>query len=160
MPAPSPLTHHCTASQELLSAFQSFVDDKSLRGLTAVIDKESIVPRDTIPTKGSFLEDLEQLRPILAAKTPTYLLLRRFEDETPGIVPVTFMPSNANVFQKTLVASTKDTFLRQLGTEKFCRALFATDVDELLERDFWGMDGTVYVDAVATRAGVLADVKQ
>lgn len=138
------LTHASAASKELLSAFQSFVADPQLRGLIAVIENESIVPGPTISTAGPFLEDLEQLRNVLTAKRPSYVLLRRYEDETPAFVPVTYMPDGANVSQKTLFASTKDTFLRQLGTEKFGRPLFATELEDLLDRDFWGMDGAVY----------------
>jgi twinfilin-like protein len=132
------------ASKELLSAFQSFVADPKLRALVAVIEKESIVPGETIPTIGTFLGDLEQLRDVLTTKRPAYVLLRRYDDEIPAFVPVTYMPDGATVSQKTLFASTKDTFLRQLGTEKFGRPLFATEIDDLLDGDFWGMNGAMY----------------
>ncbi|KAL7270435.1 Twinfilin-1 [Rhizina undulata] len=125
-----------SASEELLAAFQSFVTDESLRGLLVTISKESLVPDQTIPIIGTFEEDLPQLDPLIKDNVPVYVLLRRHSDSAAPFVAITYVPDTAHVRQKMLFASTRNTLLRELGTEKFGESIFSTMKKELTAEGF------------------------
>lgn len=125
-----------TASAELLSAFQGFVSDPSIRGLIAGIENEALVAQGTLFAAGTFEEDLTQLDEVLKDNVAAYILLRRYETGDAPFVAVIYVPDTANVRQKMLFASTRNTLLRELGTEKFRESIFATTKDELTAEGF------------------------
>lgn len=64
----------------------------------------------------------------LSDKEALYILLRL---DNGSFAAITFVPDAAPVRQKTLVASTRLTLVRELGSERFSETLFATTKDEL-----------------------------
>ncbi|KZF21511.1 actin depolymerizing protein [Xylona heveae TC161] len=120
-----------SASKELQQAFNELVSSPSQRGLLAGIDREQLVPIQTIPlTTPDFLSDVSSLDSLLKEKEAAYVILRRY-DAPDGFVAVTYVPDTANVRQKMLFASTRLTLVRELGTERFRETLFATTKEEL-----------------------------
>ncbi|KAF2836702.1 actin monomer binding protein-like protein [Patellaria atrata CBS 101060] len=139
-----------SASQELQDAFNALLTDPSSRGLTATIQSESIVPLSTIPSSGPFHTDLAALQPLLKDTQALYILLRRDPDSSatnvdgspvPSFIAVTYVPDAAPVRQKTLVASTRLTLTRELGSEWFAESLFVTDREELGEEGWRRYEG-------------------
>lgn len=124
------------ATEELLAAFQTLVSDSRLRGLTAGIEKEAIVPCETLPLSGSFEQDLALLDNILKDNGAAYIILRRRDSGDAPFVLITYVPDAANVRQKMLFASTRNTLLRELGTERFGESIFATMKEELTPEGF------------------------
>ncbi|KAF8477432.1 hypothetical protein BDZ91DRAFT_709234 [Kalaharituber pfeilii] len=129
-----------TASQELLDAFKELVSNPSQRGIIAGISSESLVHKHTLPALGNFDSDLAQLDDILKDNEPAYVILRRYEPSPSAqadcFVAVTYVPDAANVRQKMLFASTRNTLLRELGTDKFKENIFATMKTELTAEGF------------------------
>lgn len=56
---------------------------------------------------------------------------------------VTYVPDVAKVREKTLVASTRNTLLRELGTDRFAETIFATTMVELTAEGFKKHDSHV-----------------
>jgi twinfilin len=71
---------------------------------------------------------------VLEPKAPLFLVLRHSDV---GLVALTYIPSNAGVRAKTLFASTRATLTRELGSEKFVTAIFATEEEEVFGEDAW-----------------------
>ena len=102
------------------------------RGLLVGIEKESLVPKDTIRLSSTdFFDDLHSLDTLLKENEAAYIILRRYQNAPDGFVAVTYVPDKANVRQKMLFASTRLTLVRELGAERFRETLFATTKDEL-----------------------------
>lgn len=100
------------------------------------IEKEALVPRQTLPLNGTFEEDLHQLDTLLKDNEAAYIILRRRESDLAPFVAIAYVPDTANVRQKMLFASTRNTLLRELGTEKFEESIFATTKEELTPEGF------------------------
>jgi twinfilin-like protein len=101
-----------------------------------------LTPLPSIPfsSPNSFYSSLSQLSSVLQPKTPLYLIFRRPDSEgssTSSLAALTYIPSNAGVRAKTLFASTRATFVRELGSEKFTETIFATDEDEVIGEEAW-----------------------
>jgi len=106
----------------------------SQRGLLVDIQKEELVPGQTIPASQNddFFADLRHVEPLLSTTQATYIILRRHDpSNADAFVVVTFVPDTAPVRQKMLFASTRLTLVRELGVERFRETLFATDPKEL-----------------------------
>lgn len=95
-----------------------------------------MVAQGTLFAAGTFEEDLTQLDEVLKDNVAAYILLRRYETGDAPFVAVIYVPDTANVRQKMLFASTRNTLLRELGTEKFRESIFATTKDELTAEGF------------------------
>lgn len=102
------------------------------------IQNESLVPGPTIAARGSFDDDVAQLDDLLVDNKPAYVLLRRYDEaENPApYVAIAYVPDIANVRQKMLFASTRNTLTRELGGEKFGESIFATEKKELTAEGF------------------------
>ncbi|CAZ82722.1 unnamed protein product [Tuber melanosporum] len=127
-----------TATQELLDVFQAAVSDPSVRGLIVGIENEALVSKETLPSAGSFDEDLSQLDGHLKDNQPAYIILRR-RDLGSLVAPficIAYVPDIANVRQKMLFASTRNTLLRDLGSDRFEESIFATTKEELTAEGF------------------------
>jgi len=125
------------ASQELLDAFKELVSNASQRGLLVTICSERLTPQQVLSAKGSFESDLTQLNGLLTPTEAVYIILRRYEGSIkPPFVAVTYIPDSASVKQKTLFASTRNTLLRELGTDRFNESIFATLESELTAEGF------------------------
>jgi len=126
-----------TASDELHQAFNELLSDTSLRGLLAGISDEKLVPIQAIPSASpDFESDLPALSNLVTDNEAVYVILRRYADGIDPFVLITYVPDSAHVRQKMLVASTRLTLLRELGTEKFRETLFATTRQELTADGF------------------------
>ncbi|KAF8455390.1 hypothetical protein BGX38DRAFT_1267313 [Terfezia claveryi] len=126
-----------SASQELLDAFKELVSNPSQRGLLVTISSERLVPQQVLPANGSFESDLLQLEDLLTTTAAAYIILRRYEGSIkPPFVAVTYVPDTANVRQKMLFASTRNTLLRELGKDRFDEDIFATLKSELTAEGF------------------------
>ncbi|KAF5661940.1 ptk9 tyrosine kinase 9 [Fusarium heterosporum] len=124
------------ASQELQNEFNSLLSSNDTFGLLATIEKESMVPIATIPSKSSsFSDNLSELEPHLKPDAALYIVLRRYDD-APRFLAITYVPDSAKVRQKMLFASTRLTFVRELGTEHFRETIFATTAAELSAKGF------------------------
>ncbi|QIX01014.1 hypothetical protein AMS68_006531 [Peltaster fructicola] len=120
-----------TVSQELHSAFNSFVSDSSKRALLASIKNEALVPLTTVPLQSTFKNDLDALQQHISSTEAAYILLKLDPDASDGYAAVTFVPNAAPVRQKMLFASTRLALVRELGIERFRETLFATETSEL-----------------------------
>ncbi|KAI0181142.1 actin depolymerizing protein [Hypoxylon sp. FL1284] len=127
-----------SASQELVSQFNTLLSDESVFGLLVTITSETLTPVTTLPSSGDFAADVAQLAPHLKADEPLYVLLRRYGGGAPlpNLVAVTYVPDAAKVRQKMLFASTRLTLVRELGSEHFRETIFATAADELSAAGF------------------------
>ncbi|KAI1344183.1 actin depolymerizing protein [Xylariaceae sp. FL0016] len=120
-----------SASQELISAFNSLLTSPSTFGLLVTISKEALTPVTTLPsTSSDFATNLSQLTPHLQPNEALYIILRR-HDAAPHLAAVTYVPDAAKVRQKMLFASTRLTLVRELGSEHFRETIFATTAEEL-----------------------------
>jgi len=120
-----------SASQELLSAFNTLVSSPDQRAVLAGIEKEALVPLNTIPLQSDFSSDLSQLASHLSPNSARYVLLKLAPGEPDGYAAVTYVPNAAPVREKMLFASTRLTLVRELGIERFRETLFATEAAEL-----------------------------
>jgi len=152
-----------SASQELHTAFQTFVSDTTQRGLLITIDKESLKPLTVLsPATSSFDADLALLTPHLSPKVALYILLRRYPStENAPFIAVTYVPDSAPVRQKMLFASTRLTLVRELGIERFRETIFATKEEELSAEGFKKHDKHTALEAPLTEEEVsLGEVKR
>ncbi|KAG0643162.1 hypothetical protein HOY80DRAFT_1007579 [Tuber brumale] len=127
-----------TASQELLDVFRAVVSDSSVRGLIVGIENEALVSQEILSSTGSFDEDLGQLDEHLKDNHPAYIILRR-RDRGSHVAPficIAYVPDIANVRQKMLFASSRNTLLRDLGSDRFEESIFATTKEELTAEGF------------------------
>ena len=126
-----------TASKELVDAFKELVSNPSQRGFLVTISSERLVPWQVLLANGSFESDLTQLDDLLTTTEAAYIILRRNEGPAkPPFVAVTYVPDAANVRQKMLFASTRNTLLRELGKDRFDKDIFATLKSELTAEGF------------------------
>ena len=118
-------------------AFRELVSDRSQRGLVITISSEALVLKHTLLANGTFEADLMQLDDVLTPVEPAYIILRRYEGSAkPPFIAITYVPDAANVRQKMLFASTRNTLLRELGTDRFGESIFATLKEELTVKGF------------------------
>ncbi|KAI4859310.1 actin depolymerizing protein [Hypoxylon rubiginosum] len=152
-----------SASQELVSQFNTLLADNSLFGLLVTISSESLTPLSTLPRSSSssdFSTDVAQLASHLKPDEPLYVLLRRY-DSAPYFVAVTYVPDAAKVRQKMLFASTRLTLVRELGSEHFRETIFATMANELSAAGFEKHDKHVELEAPLTEEErTLGEVKR
>ncbi|KAK6341265.1 Twinfilin-1 [Orbilia brochopaga] len=132
-----------SASDKLTQQFNSLVSSTSLRGLIAGIANEALVPVTTIPRSGTFEQDLGQLDGLLKDNEPAYIILRRLDSGPAPFVCVTYVPDTAHVRSKMLFASTRNTLMRELGTERFSESIFATTKAEVTAEGFKKHDAHV-----------------
>lgn len=120
------------------TTFQAFLADHTQFGLICTIENEELKPAVVLaPSTSSFDNDLSLLPPHIEPKTARYIILRRFDSSTPSpLVAVTYIPDAAPVRQKMLFASTRLTLVRELGSEHFGEAIFATMAEELTKEGF------------------------
>lgn len=151
VPSPVGLTV-APASQELVSQFNSLLENDTYFGLLATIEAETLKPLDLlspVAPAASFADNLSVLAPYLKPTEALYIILRR-HDTAPRFVAITYVPDSAKVRQKMLFASTRLTLTRELGSEHFRETLFVTDPDELSARGFEKHDAHVKLDAPLT----------
>ena len=87
---------------------------------------------DEIPSDSyDFFDDLARLDSLIRPNEAAYIILRRYSAVPDGFVAVSFIPDAANVRQKMLFASTRQTLVRELGLERFRETWFATTKSEL-----------------------------
>ncbi|KAM0125154.1 hypothetical protein ACHAP3_009901 [Botrytis cinerea] len=141
-----------TASQELHTAFKTFVSTESQRGLLCTITGETLTPSAILePSTSSFDNDLDLLAPHLQDKAALYIILRRYPSNDPApFVAITYVPDSAPVRQKMLFASTRLTLVRELGIERFRETIFATMKEELTKEGFAKHDKHVKLAAPLT----------
>lgn len=88
------------------------------------------------------------------------MILRRY-DTAPKFLAITYVPDAAPVRQKMLFASTRLTFVRELGSEHFRETIFVTTPEELSERGFQKHDAHSKLDAPLTEEErTLGEVKK
>ncbi|KAI1376852.1 actin depolymerizing protein [Hypoxylon crocopeplum] len=152
-----------SASQELVSQFNTLLTDTSLFGLLVTITSESLTPLTRLHRASSssdFATDLAQLAPHLKPDEALYILLRRY-DTSPYLVAVTYVPDSAKVRQKMLFAATRLTLVRELGSEHFRETIFATTADELSAAGFDKHDRHTELEAPLTEEErTLGEVKR
>ncbi|KAF3938163.1 Twinfilin-1 [Dactylella cylindrospora] len=132
-----------SASDDLIREFNSVAASTNIRGLVAGISNESLVPITTIPRRGTFEQDLAQLDGILKDNEPAYIILRRLDTGPAPLITITYVPDIAHVRSKMLFASTKNTLVRELGTEHFSETIFATTKAEVTPEGFKKHDAHV-----------------
>ncbi|EPS38210.1 hypothetical protein H072_7975 [Dactylellina haptotyla CBS 200.50] len=150
-----------SASDDLTNQFNNLVNSTTLRGLIAGISQEALVPVTTVPRQGTFEQDLAQLDGLLKDNEPAYIILRRLDTGPAPFVCITYVPDTAHVRNKMLFASTRNTFTRELGTERFSESIFATTKAEVTAEGFKKHDAHVAKAAPLTEEeAALKDVKE
>ncbi|KAK4214267.1 hypothetical protein QBC37DRAFT_156850 [Rhypophila decipiens] len=142
-----------SASQELVSQFNSLLDSPSNFGLLVNISNEQLQPLKLLSGSSagaSFASNVDSLlAPNIKSNEALYIILRRYSD-APAFVAVTYVPDTAPVRQKMLFASTRLTLVRELGTEHFRETIFATTAKELTPAGFDKHDAHAALDAPLT----------
>ncbi|KAJ9137127.1 Cofilin/tropomyosin-type actin-binding protein [Pleurostoma richardsiae] len=142
-----------SASQELVSQFNSLLSSDDHFGLLATISSESLKPLSLLTPSSpgaSFASNVSSLlTPALKPNEALYAILRRYPT-SPRFVAVTYVPDTAPVRQKMLFASTRLTLVRELGSEHFRETVFATDAAELSPEGFERHDAHTALDAPLT----------
>lgn len=153
-----------TASQELVSHFNTLLGSNEHFGLLATISKEQLQPLAllTPSSRGaSFAANVESLlTPHVKPNEALYVILRRYPS-APALVAVTYVPDTAPVRQKMLFASTRLTLVRELGSEHFRESIFATTAAELSPAGFEKHDAHAALAAPLTEEErTLGEVKR
>ncbi|KAK5989865.1 Twinfilin [Cladobotryum mycophilum] len=150
-----------SVAKELQDKFNEILSSTDTFALLVTIQKESLVPITTIPSKSaSFGENVAGLQSHIKKDTALYAILRR-HDEAPKLTMVTYVPDEAHVRQKTLFASTRMTLVRELGSQHFRETLFMTTPDEFTEKGFKDFDAHNQVTAPLTEEEkALGEVKK
>ncbi|KAF0320909.1 ptk9 protein tyrosine kinase 9 [Colletotrichum asianum] len=139
-----------SASQELVSQFNTLLGSDKHFGLLVTIDNETLAPVQFLPkSSDSFDDNLSALQPHLKPNEALYALLRRY-DTAPRLTAVTYVPDSAKVRQKMLFASTRLTLVRKLGSEHFRESIFATTPEELSAQGFVKHDAHTELEAPLT----------
>ncbi|TEA22342.1 Twinfilin [Colletotrichum sidae] len=139
-----------SASQELVSQFNSLLSSDDNFGLLVTIEAETLQPLQFLPrSSSSFDDNLSSLQPHLKPNEALYALLRR-HDTAPHLTAVTYVPDSAKVRQKMLFASTRLTLVRKLGSEHFRESIFATTPEELSSQGFAKHDAHTELEAPLT----------
>lgn len=150
---PANLLVPSTASEELTSKFNDFLQSESHFGLLATIENEALVPVKLLTpssSSSSFADNItDLLLPSLTDTDPMYILLKR-HDAAPRLTAVSYVPDTAKVRQKMLFASTRLTLVRELGREHFRETIFATAKDELSPEGFKRHDRSEQLEAPLT----------
>lgn len=125
------------------------------------IDKEALVPVETLKSKSSsFSDNLAALQPHVKSDAALYAILRRHET-APQFLAITHVPNEAPVRQKMLFASTRLTLVRELGTEHFRETILTTTKEELTEAGFLKHEAHTKLDAPLTEEErTLGEVKR
>ncbi|EON99725.1 putative cofilin tropomyosin-type actin-binding protein [Phaeoacremonium minimum UCRPA7] len=146
-----------SASQELVSHFNTLLSSDEHFGLLATISSEALKPISFLTpsstsssTSSSFSDNVSALlSPVLKPNEALYIILRRYPT-APRFVAVTYVPDSAPVRQKMLFASTRLTLVRELGSEHFRETIFATTAEELSPAGFEKHDAHSAMDAPLT----------
>ncbi|CEJ82099.1 Putative Twinfilin-1 [[Torrubiella] hemipterigena] len=147
------------ASEELQAQFGSLLSSSSTFALLVGIEKESLVPLQTVAAKSSFADSLSALHEHIKSNVAAYVLMRRY-DESPKMVAVTYVPDAAPVRQKMLFASTRLTLVRDLGLEHFRETIYFTIANEFSEEGFKKHDAHTELEAPLTaEERTLSEVK-
>jgi hypothetical protein len=137
-----------TSSPELLEAFKKFVEDKGSI-LIAEIVKETIELADIIPGGSSLQGDFETLRNQLDDSNPKYIVVKH--DDSNGIFTfISYVPDYAAVKDKMLYASSKNSLIRQFGSDMFPHILFLNSLEEV------SYDGWKYSVSDGTQKEILS----
>ncbi|WYZ41075.1 hypothetical protein EsH8_IV_001416 [Colletotrichum jinshuiense] len=141
-----------SASEELVSQFNTLLSTDDHFGLLITIDSETLQPVQFLPKaspSATFDDSLASLQPHLKPNEALYALLRR-HDTAPHLTAVTYIPDSTKVRQKMLFASTRLTLVRKLGSEHFRESIFATTPEELSANGFAKHDAHNELEAPLT----------
>jgi len=137
------------------------LENPAIFGVTITIEKESLVPVETLQSKSSsFSDNLASLQPFVKSDAALYAILRR-HDSAPQFLAITYVPDEAPVRQKMLFAATRLTLVRELGTEHFRETIFATNKEELTVAGFEKHEAHTKLEAPLTEEErTLGEVKR
>ncbi|KAJ3163775.1 Twinfilin-1 [Geranomyces variabilis] len=123
------------ASPELLAAYTDAVHNNDQRAFKVVIAEEILQPAEILPARGTWEEDFPLVSEWMKPGEPCFVLYRldRNESTTSGAdwIMLQFVPENAKVREKMLLASSKATLLKELGDSKFVDTLYGTERADL-----------------------------
>ncbi|KAJ3146994.1 Twinfilin-1 [Geranomyces michiganensis] len=123
------------ASPELLSAFSDAVHNNNQRAFKVVIADEILQLAETMPVRGTWEEDFPSITEWMQPTEPCFVLYRLDQNAstTTGAdwIMLQFVPENAKVREKMLLASSKATLLKELGDSKFVDTLYGTERSDL-----------------------------
>ncbi|KAF9875245.1 cofilin tropomyosin-type actin-binding protein [Colletotrichum karsti] len=139
-----------SASEELVSQFNTLLSTDDHFGLLVTIDSETLKPVQFLSkSSSSFDDNISALQPHLKPNEALYALLRRY-DTAPHLTAITYIPDSAKVRQKMLFASTRLTLVRKLGSEHFRESIFSTTPEELSAQGFAKHDAHTELEAPLT----------
>lgn len=147
-----------SASEELVNSFKEYVDENHSILLASISD-EKVHLSDLIKGSSSLKDDFEQLKAIVNDSEPKYVILKHDYNEKLYTF-ISFVPDYAAVKDKMLYASSKNTLIRQLGSEFFTNILFWNSLDEV-EYENWKhsvIDDTTS-GSLSTKEKELQDIK-
>ncbi|KAM7538408.1 hypothetical protein Aperf_G00000073494 [Anoplocephala perfoliata] len=106
----------------------------SIRLVHMQIEDEQIKLRKTTPIIGDWKEDFDKsIQPLLDVENASYILYRLDSKNNLGYewILFTWIPDEAHVKQKTLYASTRNTFRRQFGEGYLADDILCHDKDDI-----------------------------
>jgi len=128
-------TSGITVSPELASTFADAISSRNVRFLKISIQNEALVIDATIPTSSTFETDLIRLQSLLDDNVPAYVLVR-LDDPPSAWLAVHYVPDTANVRDKMIYASTRNSVTKSLGAANFVDTIFATSKEELTPQGY------------------------
>ncbi|KAG6814291.1 hypothetical protein H0H92_013416 [Tricholoma furcatifolium] len=118
-------TSGITIAQQLAHHFASAVNPRFIK---VSINNEQLQHDTTVYAAASFQHDLLLLPDILEDNVPAYILAKVSQSDW---LLISYVPDAANVRNKMLYASTRASLLRELGSNLFTDAIFATSKADL-----------------------------
>ncbi|ODV83774.1 hypothetical protein CANARDRAFT_29759, partial [[Candida] arabinofermentans NRRL YB-2248] len=118
-----------TTNPELIEAFKQYITNGD-RALYIKIENEQLIPSNVIKGTSSLDSDFDLISNELNEYDCSFIIIKN-DEVTDKHIFINYVPDNSQVKQKMLYASTKNTLLRELGTEFFSPILFINELEEI-----------------------------
>ncbi|CCF60495.1 hypothetical protein KAFR_0K01410 [Kazachstania africana CBS 2517] len=119
-----------SAEQELLDVLSNSSQAETSTGLAIIV--ASIPDNSTSVQFNRKFDTIEELQSNLSIN-PLYIFIKDFSKNTDHYDFISYVPDSSPVRSKMLYASTKNTLLRQIGTNSIGKQILATAADEILD---------------------------
>lgn len=148
-----------TPSEDLINSFKTFVS-RNEPILIAEITQEVIELSEIINGGSSLQSDFSTLSSKLSDSEPKYIIIKH-ENNDDLYTFISYVPDYAAVKDKMLYASSKNTLIRQLGSELFANTLFLNSQDEISYTNWKDIvsEGSTK-DLLSSKEQELEDIKQ
>ncbi|KAK9469893.1 hypothetical protein V1512DRAFT_245324 [Lipomyces arxii] len=128
------------ASESLLEALKSFTLNGDIRSMLIKIENEALVPGEVIKVESNYFDDVALLDKHISENEPVYILYRADGSSASGISSsttlISYIPDSAPVRHKMLYAATRNTLVREVGSDKVTSSFFTTEKSEISPNGF------------------------